>query len=143
MTEKINAVLSDPAAEPDDEFISQFLGNKIVWWRTIMADTISRYKDVTPLWRYYNDGKQWLFRLMQKKDTIFWLSLADDTFRITFYLPDKAEVLVEAADIPEEVKAEFRHGKHYGKIRGITIRMISEEDVDTVLKLVALKLKIK
>jgi hypothetical protein len=80
---------------------------------------------------------------MQKKNTIFWLTLVEDTFRITFYFPDRVEPLLERCDIPETLKEHFMNGKHYGKIRGLTVRMDSEQDVDIVQKLVAIKLQLK
>lgn len=135
-------ILSDPTIEPTQEFIYDFLGNKKVWWQSIMDSTMKNYPNVTPVWKYYNDGKQWLFRLLQKKKTIFWLSLFEDTFRITFYFTDKAEPLLEESTIPREVLEQFRSGKYFNKIRGITIKISKDQDVETVLKLVAVRLQV-
>lgn len=143
MNNKEKPVLTDPKIPPTDEFLENFLGQRINWWESIMKDTLERYPDVVPVWKYYNDGKQWLFRLMKKKNTIFWLSLVEDTFRITFYYPDRVEPLLEKCDIPESMIKDFINSKHYGKIRGVTVRMDSEKDVDIVIKLVAVKLQLK
>ncbi len=136
-------ILSDPLIEPTDEFICHFLGDKKIWWHTIIDGTIKNYPNVTGVWKYYNDGKQWLFRLLQKKNTIFWLSLFEDTFRITFYFTDKAESILEESTIPREVVEQFKSGKYFNKIRGITVKMGKDQDVDTVLKLIAVKLQIR
>ena len=143
MTTSEKRILSDPAVIPDDALLTRLLGEKMEWWNHIMNHTIQHYSAVTPVWRYYNDGKQWLFRLLRKKDTIFWVSLIDDTFRMTLYFPDKAEPLILASKVPEEVKSSFTEGKHYGKIRGLTIRIDSPLDLETVKELTSIKLQIK
>lgn len=143
MTTSAKIIVSDPLTEPTDEIISQFLGEKMTWWHTIIDGTIKNYPNVTGVWRYYNDGKQWLFRLLQKKNTIFWLNLFEESFRITFYYTDKAESLLEKSGIPGEVLEQFKSGKYYNKIRGITTKISSDRDVDTVLKLIAIKLQIR
>jgi hypothetical protein len=143
MTLPEKRILSDPAVVPDDALLSRCLGEKMEWWNTIMDHTILNYPSVTPIWKYYNDGKQWLFRLLRKKDTIFWVSLIGDTFRITLYYSDKAEPLILASNVPDAVKQTFLEGKHFGKIRGLTIRIDSPQDLETVKELTAIKLQIK
>jgi len=56
----------------------------------------------------YNDGKSWLYRALRKKLTIYWVGILKDTFRISFWLSNKAEPLVESSDLPERIKEEFR-----------------------------------
>jgi hypothetical protein len=136
-------ILSDPMVNPDNELISAILGDKMIWWNTIMDHTMTSYPNVTPIWRYYNDGKQWLFRLLKKKDTIFWTTLFEDTFRITFYFPDRVEPLIEASNLPVKMKEDFFTGHKYGKIRGMTVKMESQQDIEKVLELVAIKFQIK
>ncbi len=137
------AILSDPEVFPDDLLLKSLIGAKMEWWNEIVEHTTQHYQSVTPVWRYYNDGKQWLFRLLQKKETIFWTSLIDDTFRTTFYFTDKYETRVLESLLPEEVKSEFISAKRYGKLRGITIRMENASDVETVKQLIAIKLQIR
>jgi hypothetical protein len=136
-------ILSDPMVFPEDELITAILGSKMEWWNTIMDHTIQKYPSVTPVWKYYNDGKQWLFRLLKKKDTLFWAAVYKDTFRVTFYFPDRVEPYIEASNLPEKMKADFFNGHRYGKIRGITVKMESPQEIEMVLELVAIKFQIK
>jgi peroxiredoxin len=92
---------------------------------------------------YYNDGKQWLFKYYRKKKTIFWASLLKDTFRITFYLGNKAEKVIENSDMPDSIKEEFNTAKRYGLIRPVTFIIRDEADVDNVLKMINIKVKLK
>jgi ABC-type uncharacterized transport system YnjBCD substrate-binding protein len=143
METKEKPILSDPAIIPDDELMKSLLGDKMQWWHHIMNHTMQNYPSVTPIWKYYNDGKQWLFRLLKKKDTIFWTTLYEDTFRVTFYFPDRVEPLIEASTLPEKMKEDFFNGHRYGKIRGITVKVESQQDIEKVLELVAIKFQIK
>jgi len=65
-------------------------------------------KNISGNWNYYNDGKQWLFKLVQKKKTVFWAGILSDTFRVTFYFGDKAESLIEASELPSNIKNNFK-----------------------------------
>jgi len=143
MSEAEKFILTDRLIKPDDETLFSIIGDKSRLWQRIMNYVKENYTGISEVWNYYNDGKQWLFRLNQKKKTIFWMGVLKDTFRITFWFGDKAESLIKSSDIPDRIKSDFKTAKRYNKIRGISIKMADETDVDTVLKLVAIKLKIK
>ena len=95
------------------------------------------------VWNYYNDGKNWLFRVILKKKTLFWIGVLEDTFRITFYFGDKAEPVIEKSSLPEEIKTAFKNGKRYGKISAISIKVKSQEDVDNALLVAGIKAAMK
>jgi hypothetical protein len=54
-------------------------------WQNIMNFASENYKDISGSWNYYNDGKQWPFKMVLKKKTIFSPGVYPDNFRITFY----------------------------------------------------------
>jgi hypothetical protein len=143
MAELEKAILSDKAVVPTDDFIFSLIGDKKILWQKIMNHISETYKDISGTWNYYNDGKQWLFKLVHKKKTIFWLGMIPGSFRITFYFGDKAEPSIIESDLPERIKEEFKSAKKYGAIRGITIVVNGNEDVDNILKIIALKYKMK
>lgn len=143
MDEKENFAFSDKNVKPSEELIFSKIGDKKILWQKIMKYLADNYKDASGTWNYYNDGKQWLFKMVIKKKTIFWLAVTDDAFRITFYFGDKAEPDLIASNLPQKVKDDFLSGKHYGKIRGITTKVTSLADVDTVTKLADIKIKLK
>jgi hypothetical protein len=142
MSEKETFILPDPMVEPTEEFLSAVLGEKYAWWQQIRDHATGNYRDVTELWKYYNDGKQWLYRLMQKKNTICWIAVMADTFRITFYFGLKATPIIEASALPDPIKADFTTGKLYGKIKAISIKMKEKADVTTACQLVDLKMRL-
>ncbi len=135
--------LNDKNIVPTDELIFSVIGDKKLLWERIMQNVSGSLSDATGTWNYYNDGKQWLFRLMHKKKTIFWAGLVDDTMRVTFWLGEKAEPVIEASLLPPSLKDEFRNAKKYGLIRPVSILLNEHADADNVITLVSIKQKIK
>lgn len=136
-------VLTDPAVTPDNELVFSIIGHKSAYWQRIMNWLSENHRDSSEVWRFYNDGKCWLFRTLKKKKTIFWLGVSAGSFRISFYLGDKAEALIEASDLPEAVKKEFREAKQSTFGRSLTIVVDQPEDAETVIQLMEIKLKLK
>jgi hypothetical protein len=143
MEEKEKPVLSDNSVIPTDDYIFSIIGERKVHWLTIMKYLAENYPDAAGSWNYYNDGKQWLFKLVRKKKTVFWSSILSDTFRITFYLGNKAETIIESSDLPQNIKEEFKTAKRYGSIRPVTIKIMDKTDVDNILKMIDIKTKLK
>lgn len=143
MAEKELLALSDSSVEPTDDLIFSLIGERKIFWQKILNRISEEYENITWSWRYYNDGKQWLFKLVQKKKTIFWGAiLASGAFRITFYFGDKAEPIINGSSLPQNIKDGFRAAKKYGSIRPVTMLVNSEEDVNTVLSLAEIKNKL-
>ncbi len=143
MAENEKMVLSDRSRIPDDEYIFSLLGEKEVFWKMIINTLSDKYSDVSGSWNYYNDGKQWLFKQVQKKKTIFWAAILADTFRITFYFSDKALPFIENSDLPSKIKEDFITAKKYGLIRPVSIKVHDNIDVENVMKLIAIKTRMK
>jgi ABC-type uncharacterized transport system YnjBCD substrate-binding protein len=112
-------------------------------WLEIMDHVRENYKETKGEWRYYNDCKQWLFKMQQKSRTLFWIAILEGTFRITFYFGDKAENMIEKSELPEIIKHYFRTGKRYGSIRPVSIKISGLHDIDSVIKLIEIKSKLK
>jgi hypothetical protein len=139
--EKID--LSDKSVTPTDDFIFSVIGERKDHWIRIMNYLSENYPDASGTWNYYNDGKQWLFKFVHKKKTVFWAALLTGAFRITFYLGNKADSIIENSDLPVSIKEEFKSAKRYGQIRPLTLIVSDYSDVDNVLKMIILKSKMK
>jgi hypothetical protein len=136
-------VLTDKSVYPHDDLIFSIIGNNSVYWKNLLASLRKTYPASEEVWHYYNDGKNWLFRVILKKKTLLWIGVLEDTFRITFYFGDKAEPVIEKSSLPEEMKDSFKNGKRYGKIRAITIKVKSQEDIDNALIVAGIKASMK
>ncbi len=143
MAESEKLVLGDKSVYPSDEILSSIFGDKMIIWQKIISYVKDNYKDITEEWRYYIDGKQWLFKMQQKKKTIFWAGVLKDTFRITFYFGNKAEPVIEGSNLPQKIKNNFRDAKRFGTLRPISTIVGGGKDLDNILKLIDVKTKIK
>lgn len=136
-------VLTDPNVHPTDELVFSIIGENSIYWQQIIDYLYENHFDITEEWRFYNDGKSWLYRTLRKKKTIYWIGVLKDTFRVSFWLSEKALPMIEGSDLPERIKEEYRNAKPFNHSRCVTVIMGSDEEFENVLKLIELKLKIK
>lgn len=135
-------ILTDPEITPDNDLVFSIIGDNSVHWKKIMNYLQENHKYISEVWKFYNDGKSWLFRTMRKKDTIFWVAVIEGTFRVSFFFSSKAESLIENSDLPEQVKDDYRNTMQ-SKFRGLTVKITCPQDTDIVIRLIDLKLKMK
>jgi hypothetical protein len=134
-------MLSDPNIVPDEDLITSLISEKKNIWYSIINYSTATYKGSEPVWNYYKDGKQWLFRVLYRKKTIFWAAILKNDFRVTFYFGDKAEPAIMEADLPESIKNDFLTGKRFGKIRAISMLASETADVSLLCRIIDLKVK--
>jgi len=135
-------VLTDRFTTPTNELIFSTIGDKKILWQRIISYLHDNHTGISEVWRYYDDGKCWLFRTLKKKKTIFWIGILDGTFRVSFYMADKATPLIVQSELPEKIKNEFLNTAG-NKFRSITIKISDAEDAGNVIKLIEIKLKLK
>lgn len=134
--------LTDKSVTPTDEQVFSIIGENRIHWQKLMNGIAEQFPDAKGEWNYYNDGKNWLFKMIRKKKTLFWIGVHSDTFRVTFYFGDKAELLINESNLANELKEEFRNGKHYGKIRGLSVKINKAQDVNNAFILATIKSKV-
>jgi len=136
-------LLSDKNQFPTEEIIFSHIGKSKTHWLSLFEYIHSNHPDFSEEWRYYNDGKSWLMKVVRKSKTIFWLSVIKGAFRITFYFTDRAEQTIIESNISDELKKQFKDGKKYNKIRGLTITFKLKKDVEYAKTLINIKLIVK
>lgn len=136
-------ILSDKSQFPTDQIIFSHIGKAKTLWDALFQFIADAHPDFTQEWRYYRDGKSWLMKVQHKKKTVFWLSIIKGSFRTTFYIHEKAKKLVEDSSISEELKDQYRTGKSFGKVRGITVVYKNQKDVEFAKELIGIKTSIK
>ncbi len=135
--------LSNKDEYPDDEVLGRYLGEVKKVWDLFIVFLNENYPSFSWQWRYYNDGKSWLYKLTKKKKTISWISVYSNKFKTTFYFPDKAEDLIKASKLRKEYVDQFVHGKKYGKIRGVTVVIKKPADLNATKTLIEIKEQLK
>lgn len=135
-------VFTEPAIKPNDELVFSVIGEKSSFWKSIHSYLAANHKDIVCEWRYYNDGKSWLYRALKKEKAIIWIGVYQNSFRVTSYLGNKADSLVENSGLSMHLKETFAKTKGE-KFRPVTIEVNSETDEKDVETLIEIKLKLK
>jgi hypothetical protein len=143
MAENEILMLTNSLVHPTDEIIFSIIGEKQEYWKAIMIYMEEMYIGSAGEWNFYNDGKRWLFKMVYRKKTIFWAGILKGTFRVTFYLGNKAEEIIDKSELPSSVKEEFRTAKRYGLIRPLTFVVNNHDDYENILKVIDIKSKLK
>lgn len=132
-------LLNDKEIYPDNEVIKKYLFDTFDLWMKFIDILRNDYPDYNTEWRYYNDGKSWLFKVTHKKKTICWVSVWGGFFKTTFYFNNKADEIIKCSQLDEIIKSEYFQRETKGKIKPISIDLKSEKDLDIVKQLTEIK----
>ncbi len=128
---------------PDDTVLKNHLGETKNVWDEFNDILKKDYPHLSMEWRYYNDGKSWLCKILKKKKTICWVSVFKNFFKTGFYFPLRAEEFIKKSSLNKEYVDQFVNGKSHGKIKGITVNISKSSDLGTTKILIDLKEKFK
>ena len=135
--------LTDKSAYPDDPVLKRHLGEAKNAWDAFAAFLASDFPHYSAEWRYYNDGKSWLYKITKKSKTICWVAIQPGKFTTTFYFPDRAESLIANSTLRKKYKEQFVNARRFGKTRGLTVDIRKAADLSTTKKLIAIKEEFK
>lgn len=94
-------------------------------------------------WRYYNDGKAWLAKVLHKKKTILWLSVWEDFFKVSFYFTEKHLEAIAELNISESIKEDFCKAKPVGRLIPMIIDINTDNQLGDLLTVVRFKKSLK
>ena len=131
--------LRDKTEYPDDRVLKRHLGDAKDAWDSFAVFLEGNYPNYTGEWRYYNDGKSWLYKIVKKTKTICWVTVYLGKFTTTFYFPDRAESLIINSSLRRKYIEQFVNARRFGKTRGLTVDIRKASDLSTTKKLIAIK----
>jgi hypothetical protein len=136
-----NKILTDPKVKPENEVLENALGKNYKRY-TEFASKINS-KDLTLEWNYYNDGKSWLGKILNKKKNLCWLSVWNTGFKLTFYFTEKTIEGIRGLDIDDKIKNTVREAKPVGKLFPIIMLIENKKRIDDGLKILDYKMHLK
>ncbi|MCG2811993.1 MAG: DUF3788 domain-containing protein [Candidatus Aminicenantes bacterium] len=139
----LRTTLNDPDVFPSDPVLARQLGKAKPAWDAFTLLLKNDYPQISPEWRYYNDGKSWLCKVTQKAKTICWVSAWDRFFKICFYFTAKAETAISASALDSELKHSFLHPKGKCSLRPVITEVRKKADLKPIKELIEIKLKLK
>ena len=118
-------LLRDKAVPPGDEVLQNPL-------YLALTDSLQ------PEWRYYNDGKAWLCKVGNGRKTVFWFSVWEGFFRVSFFFLERHLEGLAALEIV--------HGmleKSTGKLYPLIFEVRDERPLAEIRRVVGFKKKAK
>ncbi|MBN2546677.1 MAG: DUF3788 family protein [Spirochaetes bacterium] len=135
--------LNDKNKYPDDTVLTQYLENSLNAWNSFMELLKNDFPQISTEWRYYNDGKSWLFKVTEKKKTICWVSVWSGYFKTSFYFNNKAEDAIKTSSLEDNIKDQYLNKDKNKKLRSIVIEVKTGSDLNTVKELIEIKSRVK
>ncbi|MGM0689479.1 MAG: DUF3788 family protein [Bacillota bacterium] len=136
-----NVELRDESIYPDENVLRSVIGKSYESYALLLE--IFNKNELTYEWRYYHDGKAWLFKVQKKKRTIVWMSAWKGYMQATVYFPEKYIEKVYQLDISEEMKQKIKSTKHVGKSKPCIFEIRDENILSDFSKVMKLKIECK
>ena len=120
---KEHQLLRDPNIEPTSEIIAAGLGVAYEPYSVFISE-LRNYGITLMDWRFYNDGKAWLskgeykwttLRGANKVKPIFWLSIWEGFFRISFFFSTSVQAELQDLPVSQKTKELIKNAKPMGK----------------------------
>lgn len=136
-------LLRDPQIEPTDIVLEKILGKDVFDVYQQLVDSITNEFDIQYEWRYYKDGKAWLFKAVYKKKTIFWLSIWDRYLQTSFFFTEKTRSGISDLSINKRNKDNFEKAETIGKLIPLILYIDTKEQLNDFREIVKYKKSLK
>ena len=136
-------VLRDPEEYPTDDVLCQHLGRAMASWQALMTFIAEHKPALSGEWRYYRDGKSWLYKATHKKLTLCWAAVFRGKFTTTCYFPDRAEPAITGSKLPKTYIDQYLDGRRYGKTRAISVDVRKLADLKATKQIMEIRLQVK
>jgi hypothetical protein len=132
-------VFIDKLAKPDDQALVRVLGKTYALWAEIEEYVSTAHRESTEEWKYYGPKSGWTLKTLLKKRNLFFFTPYQGYFRIAFVFGDRAVAEILKSDLPKAAIVEITNAKKYAEGRGIRVEVKTRRDVESVKKLIAIK----
>ena len=136
-----NQILTDPMVKPDINILENALGKNYGLFNEFV-EKISVNNFILE-WNYYNDGKSWLCKILNKKKNMGWLSVWNTGFKITVFFTERTINGVYGLNINDDVKTMAKETKFTGKLLLIILLIKNKKALSDGLKLLEYKMTLK
>ena len=117
------------------------LGTSYRLWEAIRESLAEAHGALVEEWKHYGAKSGWTMKTLLKKRNLFFFIPHEKSFRIGFVFGDKAVAAMAQSDLPRAVIDEVTNAKRYVEGRGLRIDVRNRADVQTVMKLVSIKIE--
>ncbi len=136
-------LLRDPDTEPTDTALENVMGANLYAQYHQLIELITTEFGMQYEWRYYNDGKAWLFKSTFRKKTVFWLSAWEGSLKISFYFSPKAADGMMKLTVSDAIKNDFAANAGKRKFIPLTIETVHEQPLENLREMIRFKISQK
>jgi len=134
-------VFSDKSAKPDNILLVRAIGDTAKFWEAIKKHIKDTYDATNEEWKFCGARSGWTLKVLLKKRNLFFFTPLSGYFRMAFVFGDKAVGAVEKSDLPKDLIETLRNARKYAEGRGIRVEVRSLKDVESVNKLIDIKVQ--
>jgi len=126
---------------PNQDLIEEKLLSSSEYLETIRKYIIHSIGDTKEEWKHYGKKIGWLLKKFYKKRNLFFITICDGYFNITFVFGQKAFDAVQDSKISSELKIELAGARKYAEGRGLKIKVESANYLKDIEKLIVIKIE--
>jgi hypothetical protein len=134
------SALDDKSRKPDDGMLAGVLGRSKGLWDAILAYLAEEYPGVQSEWGFPGAKYGWSLHPKYRKRTILYLIPGKGCFSVSFALGERAVAAAEESTLPPHILEAIRNARPYVEGRGIRFEVSRRDDIETVKKLVEIKM---
>ncbi len=127
-------LLNDASIYPSNDILVSILGNSSKIYEAFIR-TLPEYH-IELEWHYYNDGKTWLGKAVSKKKTIFWVSICEGFFHVSFHFTEKTREGIINLPIEDNIKTAIENQPIKGKLVSLVLDVsesVHLKDITTLI----------
>ena len=128
-------LLNDKNEYPNDDVLVRYLGKTKAIWDAFVVEISSTFPSMSFEWKFYNNGKSWLCKLVHKKKTMCWISIWENYFKVGFYFTDKDNKAITGLKIDQRLKDSYRSTKSSGRFKPLTIDVKTKKALLNIIEL--------
>lgn len=124
MANSTNSILlREPDVEPTAQVLEKAMGKTVYSVYLRFMKSVTGVPGFSPEWRFYRDGKAWLCKATYKKKTVFWLSVWEQQFKVSFYFSEKTIEGIRHLQLSKSIHEQINSIKPVGKLFPVVIEV--------------------
>ncbi len=138
----LQLLLQNPEQQPENYLLKEIMDKELYDCFTTLQNLLSDI-GLQREWRYYKDGKSWLYKITHKKKTIAWLSLRETYIQTSFYFTEKTKEGIMQLNIDKDIITAFSQTKMTGKLIPLVLCIDKKDKLSDFMKIAAYKIALK
>ncbi|KPL11368.1 MAG: hypothetical protein AMS26_20080 [Bacteroides sp. SM23_62] len=124
---------------PTEELIKANLADNYAQLEEIRKFIDDTFGETLEEWKNYGEKIGWLLKKLYKKRNLFFITVCDGYFNVTFVFGDKAVDSIVDSEISPSLKTALMEARKYAEGRGLSIKVEDDIYLPDIKKLLQIK----